>query len=59
MAVFKKTFVVVRCERCGYEWIPKDPQKLPAVCSNRRCKSFAWNKPRPKRKPAAKTRSTK
>jgi hypothetical protein len=49
MAVFQKTFTVIRCERCGYEWIPKDPKQLPTVCSNRACKSPAWNKPRPKR----------
>jgi hypothetical protein len=46
MAVYKKTFVVIRCERCGYEWIPNDPKHLPAVCSNRACKSPAWDKPR-------------
>ena len=50
MAVLRKTVIVLRCERCGYEWFPKDPQQLPAVCSNRKCKSFAWNKPRPKRR---------
>lgn len=58
MAVYKKTFVVIRCERCGYEWIPKDPKHLPAVCSNRACKSPAWNKPRaPKGRTSAKRKT--
>jgi len=50
MAVLRKTVTALRCERCGYEWFPKDPEKLPEVCSNRKCKSFAWNKPRQKRR---------
>lgn len=56
MAVYKKTFVVIRCERCGYEWIPKDPRQLPAVCANRACKSPAWNKPLPRRRKPKKTK---
>jgi hypothetical protein len=38
---------MIRCERCGYEWIPKNPKQLPTVCANLTCKSPAWNKPRP------------
>ncbi len=53
MAVLRKTVTVLRCERCGYEWFPKDPQKLPAVCSNRKCKSLVWNKPRPSKGPGS------
>jgi len=45
MAVLRKTVMVLRCERCGYEWFPNDPGQLPAVCSNKQCKSPAWNKP--------------
>ena len=48
MAVLRRTVTILRCERCGYEWSPKDPERLPAVCSNKACKSPAWNKPRPK-----------
>jgi hypothetical protein len=46
MAVLRKTVTVLQCERCGYEWFPKNPQKLPDVCSNRECKSPYWNRPR-------------
>jgi len=49
MAVYSKTVTAVRCERCGYEWIPKNPKHLPTVCANLECKSPAWNKPRQKR----------
>jgi hypothetical protein len=35
-----------RCERCGYEWIPRDASREPAVCPNRKCKSPYWNRPR-------------
>ncbi len=59
MAVYKKTFVVVRCERCGYEWIPKDPEQLPAVCSNRKCKSPYWNRPRQNPAPAKRATARK
>ncbi|MFI5364976.1 MAG: hypothetical protein ACHQ4J_05070 [Candidatus Binatia bacterium] len=48
MAVLRKMVTILRCERCGYEWAPNDPAQLPAVCSNKACKSPAWNKPRPK-----------
>jgi len=47
MAVLRKVVTILRCERCGYEWPPNDPAQLPAVCSNKACKSPAWNKPRP------------
>ena len=56
MAVLRKTVTVLRCERCGYEWFPKDPTQLPEVCPNRRCKSFAWNKPRRVKRRARRTR---
>lgn len=49
MAVVRKMVTMLRCERCGYEWLPNDPAQLPTVCSNKECKSPAWNKPRQKR----------
>jgi rubrerythrin len=33
-----------RCERCGYEWIPKRPDFAPEVCP--KCKSPYWMRPR-------------
>ncbi|HSQ01368.1 MAG TPA: hypothetical protein VL049_29455 [Candidatus Dormibacteraeota bacterium] len=36
MAVYQKRVTVIRCERCDYEWIPKDPEHLPAVCAESR-----------------------
>lgn len=37
------SFIILLCERCGYEWYPQRPQ-LPAVCP--RCKSYKWQEPR-------------
>ncbi|MBX3027523.1 hypothetical protein KF840_21715 [bacterium] len=58
MAVYTKRVTVVRCERCGYEWMPKDPEHLPSVCASLTCKSPYWNKPRQTRgaKPTRKPR---
>ncbi|HSP96838.1 MAG TPA: hypothetical protein VL049_06285 [Candidatus Dormibacteraeota bacterium] len=51
MAIFKKLVTAYRCERCGYEWLPRFAKAPPpAVCPNGACKSPAWNKPRPKRR---------
>jgi hypothetical protein len=33
-----------RCERCGHEWAPREPQEAPTVCP--KCKSPYWNRPR-------------
>jgi hypothetical protein len=33
-----------RCERCNYEWIPRNLQVEPEMCP--KCKSPYWNKPR-------------
>jgi hypothetical protein len=30
--------------------VPNDASQLPAVCSNKQCKSLYWNKPRQKRR---------
>lgn len=31
------------CERCSYQWIPKNPDVRPRVCP--RCKSAWWDVP--------------
>lgn len=36
-----------KCERCGYEWVPRKPD-YPRVCV--RCKSPYWDRPRRKPK---------
>lgn len=33
----------LKCLRCGYEWIPRQPKK-PKYCA--RCNSPYWNKPK-------------
>lgn len=51
MAIFKKQVTAYRCERCGYEWLPRfRDQPPPTVCANLECKSPYWNKPRQKRR---------
>ena len=50
MAVYQKRITVIRCERCGYEWTPRDAARLPTVCASLTCKSPYWNKPRQKRR---------
>jgi predicted Zn-ribbon and HTH transcriptional regulator len=51
VAVFEKLVWAFRCERCGYEWIPRklwsEGEELPTVCTA--CKSPYWNKPRKER----------
>ncbi len=37
------TVMGYRCERCGYEWVPRSKGE-PRVCA--RCKSPYWNTPR-------------
>lgn len=38
--------VEYKCFRCGYKWIPRDPDKKPKVCPNLKCKSPYWDRPR-------------
>ncbi len=39
------TVMGYRCERCGYEWIPRgEPTQEPKACA--KCKSPNWDKPR-------------
>ena len=38
-----------RCDRCGYEWIPRDLDADPRVCPG--CHSPYWNTPRKKGEP--------
>lgn len=33
-----------KCYRCGHEWLPIDPKKLPKVCPS--CKTPYWDRPR-------------
>lgn len=44
MARVPITVMGFRCERCEYEWIPRDETQEPRVCP--RCKSPYWNTPR-------------
>jgi hypothetical protein len=48
MARIKKTVWLWKCERCGYEWLPRDPEATdePKRCPGPNCKSPYWNKPR-------------
>ena len=36
MTVEKRT-----CDRCGYEWIPREAERAGRMCPN--CKSLGWN----------------
>lgn len=40
----------LKCLRCGHEWYAKDPNKLPKVCPNPKCKSPYWDRERIKEK---------
>lgn len=51
--ITKKEFTVLRCLKCGHEWIPKNPDKLPGSCPNPACRSRNWQKPRGYVKPYA------
>jgi hypothetical protein len=44
MSLVPITLMGYRCERCGYEWVPRSTTEVPRVCS--RCKSPYWNRPR-------------
>jgi hypothetical protein len=35
----------LHCYRCGFDWYPKQPGKVPTVCA--RCKNPRWDIPRP------------
>ena len=32
-----------KCERCGYEWIPRQEQK-PKTCASKKCNSPYWDR---------------
>lgn len=36
----------LRCTRCGTEWFPRNPLKLPKTCANPNCKSPYYNRER-------------
>jgi hypothetical protein len=38
------TVMGYRCERCSYEWVPRDFHNEPKTCP--KCKSPYWNRPR-------------
>ncbi|OFV98268.1 MAG: hypothetical protein A3H28_08065 [Acidobacteria bacterium RIFCSPLOWO2_02_FULL_61_28] len=44
MARVPITVMGCRCERCGYEWIPREPDVEPEACP--KCKSAYWNRPK-------------
>lgn len=44
MARVPITVMGYRCERCGYEWLPRDTNQEPKVCP--KCKSPYWNTPK-------------
>jgi len=52
MAIFQKQVWAFRCERCGYEWLPRklwdESKPPPTVCP--KCKNPYWNKPKKKQK---------
>jgi hypothetical protein len=43
------TVMGCRCDRCGYEWIPREVDAEPRVCPG--CHSPYWNQPRRKGEP--------
>ena len=44
MARVPITVMGCRCERCAYEWIPRDLNVEPEACP--KCKSPYWNRPK-------------
>ncbi len=44
MAIIEKKVKRCKCERCGYEWTPNNPDDLPIKCANPDCNSPYWNK---------------
>jgi len=38
------TIMGYKCERCGYEWLPRTDKKEPQTCPS--CKSPYWNVPK-------------
>lgn len=55
VARIKKTVWFWKCERCEYEWQPRDPDADPPKrCPGPTCKSPYWNTARRAAKPTAK-----
>ena len=48
MPKIKKTVWLWQCNRCGYEWLPRDGDmdNPPKRCPGPNCKSPYWNTPR-------------
>jgi predicted Zn-ribbon and HTH transcriptional regulator len=36
---------MLKCEKCGYEWNPRDPESPPDQCANPTCKTYYWDRP--------------
>jgi predicted Zn-ribbon and HTH transcriptional regulator len=55
MPKIKKTVWLWQCNRCGYEWLPRDgdTDTPPKRCPGPNCKSPYWNTPRQQPKPDA------
>lgn len=34
----------ITCDKCKYSWLCRRGEQLPAVCSNRKCKTKNYNK---------------
>lgn len=41
-----KEVTVLTCLKCGWEWEPRNPDKLPGTCPNPECRSRNWQKPK-------------
>ncbi|MEX0756087.1 MAG: hypothetical protein WD556_13405 [Actinomycetota bacterium] len=35
-----------RCERCGYEWVPRKKNARPRYCPNPKCHNAYWDEPK-------------
>ena len=43
MARVPITMMGYRCESCGHEWVPRNPEREPPTCP--KCRSRNWNRP--------------
>jgi len=37
---------ILKCKRCGYEWVPRRGHEDVRQCSNPKCRSVYWDKER-------------
>jgi hypothetical protein len=62
MAISTIEVTLYTCERCEYQWIPRDALSAtepPKVCPSPTCKSPYWNVPRTKPKKATRAKRAK